>query len=86
VDDLGEGGFVDVGEGLLVSSRVRRAAAFMLSVSSGMACSFLAGPGPRQLPALLEEARDLNLPVESGVRDGRNAFVRWAVSLEEVLP
>jgi hypothetical protein len=26
------------------------------------------------------------LPVESGVRDGRDALVRWAVLLEEVLP
>jgi hypothetical protein len=35
---------------------------------------------------LIHEARDLNLPVEPGVRDGRNALVRWAVLLEEVLP
>ena len=34
----------------------------------------------------IHEARDLNLPVEPGVRDGRNALVRWAVLLEEVLP
>jgi hypothetical protein len=32
------------------------------------------------------EAHDLNLPVEPGVRDGRNALVRWAVLLEEVIP
>ena len=32
------------------------------------------------------EARDLNLPVEPGVRDRRNTFVRWAVLLQEVLP
>jgi hypothetical protein len=35
---------------------------------------------------LVHEARDLDLPVEPGVRDGRNALVRWAVLLEEVLP
>ena len=35
---------------------------------------------------LIHEAYDLNLPVESGVRDGRNALVRWAVLLAEVLP
>jgi len=35
---------------------------------------------------LIHEARDRNLPVEPGVRDGRNALVRWAVFLEEVLP
>jgi hypothetical protein len=35
---------------------------------------------------LVHEARDLNLPVEPGVGDGRNALVRWAVLLEEVLP
>jgi hypothetical protein len=26
------------------------------------------------------------LPVEPGVRDGRDALVRWAVLLEEVIP
>jgi hypothetical protein len=34
----------------------------------------------------IHEARDLNLPVEPGVRNGRNALVRWAVLLEEILP
>ena len=34
----------------------------------------------------VHEARDLNLPVEPGVRDGRDALVRWAVLLEEVIP
>jgi hypothetical protein len=34
----------------------------------------------------VHEARDLNLPVEPGVRDGRDALVRWAVLLEELLP
>ena len=28
---------------------------------------------------LVHEARDLNLPIEPGVRDGRDALVRWAV-------
>ncbi len=35
---------------------------------------------------LIHEARDLHLPVEPGVREGRDALVRWAVLLEEVLP
>jgi hypothetical protein len=35
---------------------------------------------------LIHEARDLNLPVEPGVREGRDALVRWAVLLEEVIP
>jgi hypothetical protein len=40
-----------------------------------------------EVSRLIHEARDLNLPVEpGGVRDGRNALVRWAVLLEEVLP
>jgi hypothetical protein len=41
-----------------------------------------AGEGSR----LVHEARDLNLPVEPGVREGRDALVRWAVLLEELLP
>jgi hypothetical protein len=39
-----------------------------------------------EVSRLIHEARDLNLPVEPGVRDGRNALVRWAVLLQEVLP
>ena len=39
-----------------------------------------------EVSRLIHEAHDLNLPVEPGVRDGRNALVRWAVLLEEVLP
>jgi hypothetical protein len=39
-----------------------------------------------EVSRLIHEARDLNLPVESGVREGRNALVRWAVLLQEVLP
>jgi hypothetical protein len=35
---------------------------------------------------LIHEARDLNLPVEPGVREGRDALVRWAMLLEELLP
>ena len=35
---------------------------------------------------LVHEARDLNLPIEPGVRESRDALVRWAVLLEEVLP
>jgi len=39
-----------------------------------------------EVSRLVHEAHNLNLPVEPGVRDGRNALVRWAVFLEEVLP
>jgi hypothetical protein len=39
-----------------------------------------------EVSRLIHEARDLNLPVESGVRDGRDSLVRWAVLLEDVLP
>jgi hypothetical protein len=39
-----------------------------------------------EVSRLVHEARDLNLPVEPGVREGRDALVRWAVLLEEVLP
>jgi hypothetical protein len=39
-----------------------------------------------EVSRLVHEARDLNLPVEPGVRDGSDALVRWAVLLEEVLP
>ena len=39
-----------------------------------------------EVSCLIHEARDLNLPVEPRVRDGRDALVRWAVLLEEVLP
>ena len=35
---------------------------------------------------LTREAYDLSLPVEPGVRDGRDALVRWAVLLEQVIP
>jgi hypothetical protein len=38
---------------------------------------------------LVHEARDLHLPVEPGVRDGRDArdaLVRWAVLLDDVIP
>ena len=39
-----------------------------------------------EVSRLVHEARDLNLPVEPGVCEGRDALVRWAVLLEEVLP
>jgi hypothetical protein len=39
-----------------------------------------------EVSRLVHEARSVNLPVEPGVRDGRDALVRWAVLLEEVLP
>jgi hypothetical protein len=31
-------------------------------------------------------ARALHLPVEPGVRDGRDALIRWAVLLDDVVP
>ena len=34
----------------------------------------------------IRTARRLNLPVEPGVSEGREALVRWAVLLEELLP
>jgi hypothetical protein len=34
----------------------------------------------------VREARALNLPVEPGVREGREALARWAVLLERVIP
>ena len=39
-----------------------------------------------EVSRLVHEARDLHLPVEPGVRDGRDALVRWAVMLDEVIP
>jgi hypothetical protein len=39
-----------------------------------------------EVSRLIHEARDLHLPVEPGVRDGRDALVRWAVLLEELIP
>ena len=50
----------------------------------------VAGPGRRpgrvEPSRLVHEAPDLNLPVEPGVGDGRNALVRWAVPLVEEVP
>ena len=34
---------------------------------------------------LVHEAPDLNLPLEPGVREGRDALVRWANLLDELL-
>jgi hypothetical protein len=39
-----------------------------------------------EVSRLVHEARDLDPPVEPGVRDGRDALMRWAVLLEEVIP
>jgi hypothetical protein len=39
-----------------------------------------------EVSRLVHEARDLHLPVEPGVRQGRDALVRWAVLLEAVIP
>jgi hypothetical protein len=39
-----------------------------------------------EVSRLVHEARDLNLPVEPGVREGRDALVRWAALIEDVLP
>jgi hypothetical protein len=34
----------------------------------------------------VREARTLNLPVEPGVREGRDALTHWAALLGELLP
>jgi hypothetical protein len=34
----------------------------------------------------VREARALNLPVEPGVQQGREALARWAVLLDRVIP
>ena len=39
-----------------------------------------------EVSRLVHEARDLHLPAEPGVREGRDALVHWAVLLEELLP
>ncbi len=39
-----------------------------------------------EVSRLVHEARDLNLPVEAGVREGRDALIRWAVLLNELIP
>jgi hypothetical protein len=39
-----------------------------------------------EVSRLVHEAHDLHLPVEPGVRQGRDSLVRWAVLIEEVLP
>jgi hypothetical protein len=39
-----------------------------------------------EVSRLIHEAHDLHLPVEPGVREGRDAPVRWAVLLEAVIP
>ena len=54
----------------------RRRRALLLDVTQAAA----------EVGRLIREARDLNLPVAPGVRDGRDALVRWAVLLEEILP
>jgi hypothetical protein len=39
-----------------------------------------------EVSRLIHEARDLNIPIEPGIREGRDSLVRWAVLIEEVLP
>jgi len=39
-----------------------------------------------EVSRLVHEARDLHLPVEPGIRPGRDALVRWAVLLEDLIP
>ena len=53
---------------------------------AGMCCWSMSPQAAREVSRLVHEARDLNLPVEPGVRQGRDALVRWAVLLEELLP
>ena len=40
----------------------------------------------REVSRLVHEARDLHLPVEPGVREGRDALARWAALLGQLLP
>jgi hypothetical protein len=53
---------------------------------AGTCCWSTVTQAASEVSRLIHETRDLNLPVEPGVRDGRNALIRWAVLLEEVLP
>jgi hypothetical protein len=39
-----------------------------------------------EVSRLIHKARNLSLPIEPGVREGRDALVRWAVLLEDVIP
>jgi hypothetical protein len=39
-----------------------------------------------EMARLVREARELNLPVEPGVRAAGQAFTRWAHLLHEVIP
>jgi hypothetical protein len=39
-----------------------------------------------EISRLVHESRDLNLPVEPGVREGRGALVHWAVLLGDIIP
>jgi hypothetical protein len=39
-----------------------------------------------EVSRLVHDAHDRHLPVEPGVRAGRDALVRWAVLLEDVIP
>jgi hypothetical protein len=39
-----------------------------------------------EVSRLIHEARNLNLPVEPGVREGRDALVRWVLLLNELIP
>lgn len=38
------------------------------------------------LGRVVGEARELNLPVEPGIREGREALARWAVLLGQLIP
>ena len=55
---------------------IRRRSALLLDVTTAAS----------EVSRLVHEAHDLHLPVEPGVRDGRDALVRWAVLLEDVIP
>jgi hypothetical protein len=55
---------------------IRRRSALLLDVTQAAS----------EVSRLVHEARNLHLPVEPGVREGRDALVRWAVLLDEVIP
>jgi hypothetical protein len=57
-----------------------------ISRAAGTCWSWTSTQAAAEVSRLVHEARDLNLPVEPGVRQGRDALVRWAVLLNDVIP
>jgi hypothetical protein len=57
-----------------------------ISRAAGACWSWTSPQAAAEVSRLVHEAHNLHLPVEPGVRDGRDALVRWAVLLEAVIP